>query len=63
LNNLKSAIKNHIESEEPYSLLITGGWGAGKTYYVKNELIKYVKSNEIKGNRPIPPHPKQAKYP
>ena len=31
------AIKNYIEDTVyPYALMITGEWGSGKTYFIKN---------------------------
>lgn len=33
---LKNAIENYLNSEESFALCIDGGWGTGKTHFIKN---------------------------
>lgn len=43
-------IKNYINNSiYPYAIMIDGQWGSGKTFFVKNKLIKEL-SKYIKGN-------------
>lgn len=30
------------EKETDYAIMINGGWGSGKTYFVKNKLIDHL---------------------
>ena len=40
MNNIINLIKVYLnEKESDYAVLIDGGWGCGKTYFVKNELM------------------------
>ena len=43
IESIKSYIKNHSEN----ALLLTGEWGSGKTYFVKNALIKELTQDNI----------------
>lgn len=43
MNNLTQIIDNYLQSEEPYALQIDGEWGAGKTYFIKNNAIDKLK--------------------
>lgn len=40
MNQLEDIIDNYLISKEPYALQIDGGWGIGKTYYLKNIIKK-----------------------
>ncbi|HDC7416409.1 TPA: NTPase [Staphylococcus aureus] len=40
MEKLNEAIKNYIDSDELFALFIDGQWGAGKTYYIKNKILK-----------------------
>lgn len=35
---LKHAIENYLSSEESFALCIDGGWGTGKTHFIKNYM-------------------------
>lgn len=50
MNNLTQIIDNYLQSEEPYALQIDGEWGAGKTYFIKNNVMSTLKE---KGNYPV----------
>lgn len=52
MNNieLKEYIKNYLENDRTHSaIMLTGGWGSGKSYFVQNELIPYL--NQDNPNR------------
>jgi hypothetical protein len=36
MDYLKNAIENYLNSEETFALCIDGGWGTGKTHFIKN---------------------------
>lgn len=38
-------ISNYINMNTSGALMITGHWGCGKTYFIKNEVIPYTKKN------------------
>ncbi|HDK8672502.1 TPA: NTPase, partial [Staphylococcus aureus] len=40
MEKLNEAIKNYIDSDELFALFIDGQWGVGKTYYIKNKILK-----------------------
>ncbi|HDD0452161.1 TPA: NTPase [Staphylococcus aureus] len=40
MEKLNEAIKNYIDSDELFALFIDGQWGLGKTYYIKNKILK-----------------------
>lgn len=45
-NELNEFIKNYIENDKTHSaIMLTAPWGAGKSYYIKNELIPYLQEN------------------
>lgn len=35
---MEEIIKRYLSKSPPYSLMIDGGWGSGKTFYIKNSL-------------------------
>lgn len=40
---IKEAVKVYLNEENSdYAIMLNGKWGCGKTYFVKNELIKYI---------------------
>ncbi len=45
MNNILESILNHLKMNNTGALLVTGKWGSGKTYYLKNEVLPYVKEN------------------
>lgn len=47
---LNKHIKNYLENDKTNSaIMLTGAWGSGKSYYVKNELVPYIdKDNQGK---------------
>ena len=50
--DIEKTIKNYLAEENTdYGIMLTGEWGAGKTYYVKNYL-GYIKE-ELKLNEPL----------
>ena len=49
MNDVKDAVFNYLKMDSTGALLITGHWGAGKTYYIKNTLFEEIKySKEFK---------------
>lgn len=50
MDSLKETIKDYLSRESEYALLITGGWGQGKTFYLKNVVLKEIGKGE--GNFP-----------
>lgn len=44
LNNLTESILQYLRMRTDYAILISGDWGRGKTYFVKNNLIGKIKS-------------------
>lgn len=40
MEKLNEAIKNYIDSDELFALFIDGQRGVGKTYYIKNKILK-----------------------
>ncbi|CRF33956.1 unnamed protein product [Brachyspira suanatina] len=50
--DIENTIKNYLAEENTdYGIMLTGEWGTGKTYYVKNYL-GYIKE-ELKFNEPL----------
>lgn len=41
---VQEIIDNYRNSEGPYALQIDGDWGVGKTYYIKNQVMKSLKA-------------------
>lgn len=47
-NNLNEYILHYLENDKTNTaLLLNGCWGVGKSYYIKNELIPYLKKNGL----------------
>ena len=43
IENLNYHIKNYLENDKTNSaIMLTGAWGSGKSYYIKNTLIPYI---------------------
>lgn len=53
---IKDAIDNYLNMQHTGALLISGTWGCGKTYYIKNELFSYIREqvNPITSKKYIP---------
>lgn len=45
MDHLEEIIRNYLRTEEPYALQIDGDWGVGKTYYMKNNIEKELRSD------------------
>ncbi|WP_430615080.1 P-loop NTPase fold protein, partial [Enterococcus sp. DIV0114] len=45
MKNLIETINNYIHEENQYALQIDGEWGTGKTYFIKNTIIKKLCEN------------------
>lgn len=45
LHPIIEGITNYIKMNTSGALMITGHWGCGKTYFIKNEVIPYTKNN------------------
>lgn len=45
LHPIIDGVINHINMNNSGALLITGNWGCGKTYYMKNTVIPYIKEH------------------
>ena len=45
LHPIIDGVINYINMNNSGALLITGNWGCGKTYYMKNTVIPYIKDN------------------
>ena len=48
LHPIIEGITNYIKMNTSGALMITGHWGCGKTYFIKNEVIPQKKKNFIK---------------
>jgi len=44
MDNIKEAIYSHLKMKTTGALLLTGEWGSGKTYYLKNEIIPNIEN-------------------
>jgi hypothetical protein len=44
MKNIEDLVVQHLQLNSNYSLLITGKWGVGKTYFLKNRLIKSIEA-------------------
>jgi len=48
---IKQAIINYFENKSTdYAVMISGDWGSGKTYFLKNDIFSYLRAEN---NRPI----------
>lgn len=48
-SELNEFIENFIENNKTKSaIMLSEPWGTGKSYYIQNELIPYLKSKKIK---------------
>lgn len=45
-NNITEAIMQYISMRTDYAIMLTGVWGAGKTYYVNNVLIPKIEEKK-----------------
>lgn len=44
---IKEAVKVYLQEENSdYAIMLNGKWGCGKTYFVKNELIKDIQNKD-----------------
>ena len=50
MNRLNVLLKDYLEQNTNYALLLTGGWGEGKTYYLKNHFFNSI---EDTGYHPV----------
>ena len=46
LDNIYNAIVNHLNMKTTGALLLTGEWGSGKTYHLKNNVFPRLKTDE-----------------
>lgn len=53
MKEIKEAVFNHLTMDSHGALLITGHWGSGKTYYVKNTLFDNIKNEKSFDFKPI----------
>lgn len=45
-NELNEYIKHYVEKDQTQSaIMLTGGWGTGKSYYIPNVLEPFLKEN------------------
>lgn len=54
IDALTQGIKNYLKMESSGALLLTGSWGCGKTYYVKNKLFPILEQGDDGGDMYIP---------
>lgn len=46
-DKIKSAVEVYLnENKSDYAIMLNGKWGSGKTYFVKNELIKDIQNKD-----------------
>ena len=47
INELNEYILHYLEKDKTQTaIMLTGEWGSGKSYYINNELIEYLKKNK-----------------
>lgn len=43
---LNNTIKNYLDNDKTNSaIMLTGEWGSGKSYYIRNELLPYIEKD------------------
>lgn len=47
MENLDAIVKEYLEEDSDYALLITGGWGTGKTFYYENYLVPIIEQTAL----------------
>ena len=47
MQQIDDVIKQYLEMETNYSIMISGNWGVGKTYYYKNQIFELIKTTDI----------------
>ena len=46
---LNEHILRYVRTDKTHSaIMLTGGWGTGKSFYIQNTLIPFLKANSIK---------------
>ena len=45
MDNIKEAIYNHLKMGTTGALMLTGEWGSGKTYYIKNSIFPSIEKD------------------
>jgi len=48
---LDEVVKMYLEMDTNYALMITGGWGSGKTYYFKKELAAQIENISVRNTQ------------
>jgi len=51
--NLSDVVEQYLEMPSDFAVLITGKWGTGKTFYLKNELYKTIRTTIVPNNKSI----------
>lgn len=54
-NAIEKVIINYLQKPTSYALCITGPWGSGKSYFLKNEIFPKIKSIKASGNDQFEP--------
>ena len=50
MKKFDNVIKQYLEMETNFSIMISGSWGAGKTYYYKNQIFELINKTEVFGD-------------
>ena len=51
-DELNQYIKHYIEKDQTgRAIMLTGAWGIGKSYYIKNSLMPYLKRTDVSVGR------------
>ena len=47
-NEYNSYIKNYLENDKTQSaIMLTAPWGTGKSYYIRNDLSRFLEENKL----------------
>ena len=45
MKNIKESILNYLKMKHSGAIVVSGDWGSGKSYFLKNTVIPYVKDH------------------
>ena len=47
MKQIDEVVKQYLEMETNFSIMISGSWGSGKTYYFKNQIFDLIKGINV----------------